>query len=123
MGKFLKSAVASVVAAGTLASSAAVAAADEHKPHPSKTTIAGLVAASGGEFDHNGRDHDLLLNAVKAAGLVGALDDPGADFNVFAPDDRAFIDQVLAETRMRRLVLQRVREHFRVPPLGEGHAG
>jgi hypothetical protein len=39
------------------------------------------------------------------------------------PADRAFIDHVLAETRMRRLVLRRVRDHFRAQPSGEGHAG
>jgi hypothetical protein len=37
-------------------------------------------------------------------------------------EDRAFIDQVLAETRMRRMVLARVREYFR-HRLGEQHAG
>lgn len=91
MGQFLKTAAASVVVAATLASTASVAAAGDHKPDTSTMTIAGIVAASGGEFDHNGRDYDLLLNAVKAAGLVGALDDPGADVTVFAPDDRAFV--------------------------------
>jgi len=37
-------------------------------------------------------------------------------------EDRAFIDQVLAETRMRRMVLARVREYFR-HRLGEQNAG
>jgi hypothetical protein len=40
-----------------------------------------------------------------------------------APADRAFIDHLLAETRMRRLVLRRVREYFRTQPSGEEHAG
>lgn len=53
-------------------------------------TITDIVAASG-EFDSNGRDFDLLLQAVTAAGLAGALDDPEADLTVFAPNDAAFI--------------------------------
>lgn len=53
-------------------------------------TIAGIVAASG-SFDANRRDFDLLLAAVSAAGLVGALDDAAADLTVFAPNDAAFL--------------------------------
>jgi len=37
--------------------------------------------------------------------------------------DRAFIDQVLAETLMQRLVFARIREHVRRNPLGGEHAG
>ena len=59
--------------------------------HPPAQTIAGLVAASGGEFDHNRGDFDILLNAVIAADLVGALDAEGADLTVLAPNDRAFL--------------------------------
>ena len=39
----------------------------------------------------NRNDFDILLNAVLAAGLEGALADPNADLTVFAPNDRAFI--------------------------------
>jgi uncharacterized surface protein with fasciclin (FAS1) repeats len=46
-------------------------------------TITGIVAASG-DFDGNGSDFDLLLQAVTAAGLAGALDDPTAELTVFA---------------------------------------
>jgi uncharacterized surface protein with fasciclin (FAS1) repeats len=53
-------------------------------------TITGLVAASG-TFDGNRNDFDLLLNAVTAAGLAGALDDRTADLTVFAPNDAAFL--------------------------------
>jgi hypothetical protein len=38
-------------------------------------------------------------------------------------DDRAFIDQVGGETRMRRLVLTRIRDYFRAKPAGADHAG
>ncbi|WP_159808593.1 fasciclin domain-containing protein [Litoreibacter roseus] len=60
-------------------------------PEPDAPTLAGIVAASGGEFDADGTDFDLLLNAVEAAGLAGALDDPDADLTVFAPNDAAFV--------------------------------
>lgn len=59
-------------------------------------SIAGIVAASGDGFDGNGGDFDILLAAAKAAGLVGALDDPNADLTAFAPTDDAF--KSLAET-------------------------
>lgn len=62
-----------------------------HEPMDSKPTIAGLVGASGGEFDQNKNDYDVLLNAAIAANLVGALDDPSASLTVFAPNDRAFV--------------------------------
>ncbi len=58
---------------------------------PSNQTITGIVAESGGEFDRNRYDYDILLNAVLVAGLDGALDDRHADLTVFAPNDRAFI--------------------------------
>jgi hypothetical protein len=57
----------------------------------SRGTITDIVAASGGEFDRNRADYDILLNAVLTAGLEGALADPDATFTVFAPNDRAFI--------------------------------
>lgn len=53
-------------------------------------TITDIVAGSGGEFDRNGRDYDILLTAVLTAGLEGALADPSASLTVFAPNDRAF---------------------------------
>ncbi len=54
-------------------------------------TLTGIVAASGGVFDDDNTDFDLLLNAVQAADLAGALDNPDADLTVFAPNDAAFI--------------------------------
>ena len=54
-------------------------------------TITDIVAMSGGEFDRNTRDFDILLNAVLAAGLEDELADPNADVTVYAPNDRAFI--------------------------------
>ncbi|MBT8484005.1 MAG: fasciclin domain-containing protein [Phycisphaerae bacterium] len=57
----------------------------------SAQTIADVVASSGGEFDQNWFDYDMLLNAVVAADLVGPLADPDAELTVFAPNDLAFI--------------------------------
>ncbi len=61
------------------------------KKPETKPTITGIVLQSGGDFDHNNRDYDILLNAVITAGLDGVLDDTNADLTVLAPDDFAFI--------------------------------
>ncbi len=55
------------------------------------STIAQIVAASGGQFDTTSRDFDILLTAATTAGLVGALDDPSATLTLFAPNDAAFV--------------------------------
>ena len=63
-------------------------------PDPEPTplpTLTEIVAASGGIFDQDNSDFDLLLNAVTTAGLADALNDPGADLTVFAPTDGAFV--------------------------------
>jgi hypothetical protein len=57
------------------------------------------------------------------AAKLAIAEDLGLPLAKLTPDDRAFIDQLLAETRMRRLVLMRVREYFRTQPSGEEHAG
>lgn len=59
-------------------------------------TIADIVVAvSGGsragQFDRNPYDYDILLNALQAANLVGAVADPNASLTVFAPNDEAFL--------------------------------
>lgn len=53
-------------------------------------TVTSIVAASGGTFDRNYFDYDLLLNAVLAAELDGALATL-EDLTVFAPNDLAFV--------------------------------
>ncbi len=54
-------------------------------------SIAAVVAASGSGFDDDGGDFDMLLAAVGAAGLVGALADEDASLTVFAPTDDPFV--------------------------------
>ena len=61
-----------------------------HGKNPPRPTITEIVASSGGTFDRNGHDFDLLLRAVKTAGLADALAAPGA-LSVFAPNDKAFV--------------------------------
>jgi len=53
-------------------------------------TITDIVLQSGGDFDDDSRDFDILLNAVVTADLAGVLADPEATLTVFAPTDRAF---------------------------------
>lgn len=56
-----------------------------------KPTIAEIVLQSGGEFDGDGSDFDILLQALQATDLLDVVADPHADFTVFAPTDDAFI--------------------------------
>ena len=60
-------------------------------PDNDAPSLTEIVAASGGAFDSNAADFDILLNAVKTAGLADALNDPNADLTVFAPTDAAFV--------------------------------
>jgi uncharacterized surface protein with fasciclin (FAS1) repeats len=76
----------------TLAAAAVLCAA----PLSAQNTIADIVVAasggaSAGQFDRNGSDYDILLNALQTANLVGAVADPNANLTVFAPNDRAFL--------------------------------
>lgn len=86
MRRLIASSLASLFMVGVSALPAQATTVESPPP-----TIAGIVAASGGEFDSNHSDYDLLLNAVKTAGLVDALNDPAAKLTVFAPNDRAFV--------------------------------
>ncbi len=54
-------------------------------------TLLDVLKESGGSFDSDGTDFDLLLTALQATGLDGAVDDPDAELTVFVPNDAAFI--------------------------------
>jgi uncharacterized surface protein with fasciclin (FAS1) repeats len=56
-----------------------------------KLTIAEIVSQSGGQYDTNPQDFDILLNALKQTGLADALADKKANLTVFAPTDAAFL--------------------------------
>jgi uncharacterized surface protein with fasciclin (FAS1) repeats len=80
--------LAPILVAGFLAAAVAPSGAWSSDPRP---TIAQIVANSGGKFDSNHYDYDILYTAVKAAGLVDALNDPSTKLTLFAPNDMAFI--------------------------------
>lgn len=67
------------------------------------TIVDVAVGASGGvgAYDTNGRDYDILVGAVVALNLTGALSDSGADLTVFAPNDEAFMRLVTDLTGTR----------------------
>lgn len=77
----------SALAAACLFAAPAVQAGDDTG---AGNTITDIVAQSGGDFDGNKRDYDILLNAVVTAELADALADPDARLTVFAPNDAAF---------------------------------
>ena len=77
-----------VIGALTLALAAPAGA--SHKRPPS--IAAAVIEASSTEgFDDHRHDYDILLKAVLATGLDGALSDPEAKLTVFAPNDNAFM--------------------------------
>ncbi len=95
MSRFRK-AIAVAIGGAMLSIATALPASAWQSPHAGRAvanhpTIAAIVAQSGGSFDRNHFDYDILLNAVKTAGLVDALNDPNASLTVFAPNDAAFI--------------------------------
>jgi serralysin len=56
-----------------------------------RATIADIIERSGGQFDQNRNDYDILLTALRAAGLTSALDNPSSALTLIAPNDAAFI--------------------------------
>jgi hypothetical protein len=67
--------------------------------------------------------HEYRFPNVIAAKLAIAAD-LGRPLAKVTAEDRAFIDQVLTETLIRRQVLQRVRDYFRsTKPEGDHDAG
>ncbi len=63
------------------------------EPEPELPTIAdtAIAVSSLDGFDGNNGDFDMLIQALIAADLVGAVADPSADLTVFAPTDQAFV--------------------------------
>jgi hypothetical protein len=57
------------------------------------------------------------------AAKLAIADDLGRPLTQLSVDEKAFIEQVLGETLMRRLVLSRVRDYFRKKAVGESDAG
>ncbi|MDH3705999.1 MAG: fasciclin domain-containing protein [Acidimicrobiia bacterium] len=88
MKKTIAFITAAFVALGLIAS---VAVAAGNGNNNRDKTIAEVVAASGGTFDDNHQDYDVLLNAVQAADLVDTLNTPDLGATVYAPKDIAFV--------------------------------
>jgi hypothetical protein len=57
------------------------------------------------------------------AAKLAVADEIGRDLVDLSAEERAFIDQILEETLMRRVILERVREYFRKRSRGAEHAG
>ncbi len=91
MKKLLVAVIGALVSVTLLSTAFAGSASATWKPKPPTQTITDIVAASGGTFDKNRRDYDILLNAVLAADLAETLATPGLDVTVWAPNDAAFI--------------------------------
>ena len=70
---------------------------------------------------------DATVHEYHFAGAIAdklaIADDLARPLARLAPEDRAFIDQVLAETLNRNVVLARVRDYFRRKHSGDDHAG
>ncbi|BEO78908.1 hypothetical protein SMTE4_48780 (plasmid) [Serratia marcescens] len=80
---------------------------------------------SGDELKHQPFDiteSEYVFPTVIAAKLAIA-DDLATPLAKLSDDNRAFIDDVLAQTLIRREVLARIREHFRNRLSGADHAG
>ena len=79
--------------AATAAAALVLVGAPAHASGGASGTIVDVaVAASGGGTpDSNPWDYDILVQAVLATGLDGALSDTSATYTVFAPNDRAFL--------------------------------
>ncbi len=82
------------------------------------------TAAVSAPLPHQPFDADAheyrFPNAIAAR--LAIADDLARPLAKLLPQDRLFIDQVLAETLVRRIVLARVRDYFRHRKSGEGHA-
>lgn len=81
-------ALAIIVAFAVPAVAFAIPASASSAPTIAETAIA--VSSLDG-FDGNNGDFDLLIQALIAADLVDAVNDPNADLTVFAPTDQAFM--------------------------------
>ena len=57
------------------------------------------------------------------AAKLAIADDLATPLAKLAPDDLAFVNQVLTETLVRSVVLARIRDHFRHKKSGGGDAG
>jgi uncharacterized surface protein with fasciclin (FAS1) repeats len=86
----LRLTIAAVAAAALVFASAPAYATGGSSARGSIVDVA-VAASGGGTPDSNPWDYDLLVQAVVATGLDGALADTSKTYTVFAPNDRAFM--------------------------------
>jgi uncharacterized surface protein with fasciclin (FAS1) repeats len=86
----LRLAIAAVAAATLVFASAPAHATGGSSARGTIVDVA-VAASGGGTPDRNPWDYDILVQAVVATGLDGALADTSAKYTVFAPNDRAFL--------------------------------
>ena len=60
-------------------------------PAGADPTIMEILSESGGEYDDNDQDFDILLNAFKQTDVMSTIISETDDFLVFAPTDAAFL--------------------------------
>lgn len=88
---------------------AGLSACNNMMPQKSATTTKPMHSQSMAKMNvvqiaQSNPDFSLLVEAVQAAGLAGALSDPNANYTVFAPTNAAFM-QALKETGMTKAEL------------------
>jgi hypothetical protein len=98
----------------------AALAGDDLQLQPPTVPPTSLPPRSTQPFDADALEYHFPTTVVAKLAIAQELALP---LSQLAPADRAFIDQVLEETRMRRLVLGRIRAYFRAKPSGADHAG
>ena len=91
MRRVIVAAAAAVVISGLVAGPAVAKPKWWGAPPAGSVVDVAVKASGGGTPDANPYDYDLLVQAVTATGLAPVLDDEGARFTVFAPNDRAFV--------------------------------
>ncbi|MCR2813087.1 fasciclin domain-containing protein [Microbacterium sp. zg.Y1090] len=90
MNRKLSIGVVAIVAAALTLTASPASAYGGAKPTGSIVDVA-VAASGGGTPDSNGRDYDLLVQALVATGLDATLADTSTTFTVFAPNDQAFL--------------------------------
>lgn len=100
MNRKLGIAVAALVAGAMVMTASPASAHSGSKPSGTIVDVA-VAASGGGTPDSNPWDYDLLVQAVVATGLDGALSDTSTKYTVFAPNDRAFLRLVTDLTGTR----------------------
>ncbi|WP_198335079.1 fasciclin domain-containing protein [Psychrobacter namhaensis] len=102
--------ISKIATIGTLAVSiAGLSACNNMMPHETAHMKAPMHSQSMAKMNvvqvaQSNADFSLLVEAIQAAGLTGALANPNANYTIFAPTNAAFV-QALQETGMTKAQL------------------